>query len=78
MTEGEPTLGGMCYNVVVMWELVSVNRCVDASLKRLTVHLTEGVALVDVRSSTLDLSLVHLPCEVLVWHCVETVEFTDV
>jgi hypothetical protein len=61
VTEGEPTLGGMCYNNVVMWGLV-----------------TEDVALLDVRSSTLDLSLVHLPCKVLVQHCVETVGITEV
>jgi hypothetical protein len=57
---------------------LSVNRCQDASLKRLTVHLTEDVALLDVRRSTVELSVVHLPCKVLVQHCVETVEITDV
>jgi hypothetical protein len=57
---------------------LSVNRCKDASLKRVTVHLTEHVALLDIRSSTLELSLVHLLCKVLVQHRVETVEVTDV
>ena len=57
---------------------LSVNRCEDASLKRLTVHLTEDEALLEVRSSTLDLSVVHLPSKVLVQHCVETVKITDI
>jgi len=65
VTESEPTVGGMCYNNVVMWGFVSVNRCKDASLKRVTVHLTKDMALLDVGSSTLDWSVVCLPCKVL-------------
>jgi hypothetical protein len=57
--------------------ILSVNRCADVSLKRVTVHLTEDVALLDVRSSILDLSAVHLPCKVLVQHAVETVKIAD-
>jgi hypothetical protein len=49
VTESEPT----------------VNRCEDASLKRVTVHLTEDAALLDVGSSNFDLSVVRLPCKVL-------------
>jgi len=44
----------------------------------MTVPLTEDVALLDVRSSTLDLSVVHLDCKVLVQHAVETVKIADV
>ena len=41
--------------------MLSVNRCKETSLKRLTVHLIEDVALLDSGSSTLDLPIVPLP-----------------
>ena len=51
-------------NVVMRGVLLSVNRCEEASLKRLILHLTKDVALLDSGSSTLDLSVVHLPLKV--------------
>ena len=45
--------------------LLSVNRCEDTSMKRLIFHETEDAVLLDSGSSTSDLCVDCLPCEIL-------------
>jgi hypothetical protein len=46
---------------VVNWGFITVNRCEDASFKRLVLHPTKDEALLDWGSSALDLPVVCLP-----------------